>query len=115
LHPVLQWRTEVPIPIVGDLRAWDAVVSRPAAPWRLRIEAETRLADAQALERRLTLKMRDDPKGGVLLLLSDTRINRDALRALRGGLRDLFPHDTRTLLAALRRGREPPGNGIVIL
>ena len=27
LHPSLRWRTEVPLPIPGDLRAWDAMIS----------------------------------------------------------------------------------------
>lgn len=81
LHPSLRWRTEVPLPIPGDLRAWDAEVrGHEPKPWRARIEAETRIAGGQALQRRLSLKLRDDPGGHLILLVSDTRSNRAALR-----------------------------------
>jgi hypothetical protein len=116
IHPSLRWRTEVPLPIEGDLRAWDAEVrGRDPRPWRARVEGETRISDGQALERRLALKVRDDPEGHLVLLVSDTRANRVALPALAAGMRDLFPITQRALLAALREGREPPGSGIVVL
>jgi transcriptional regulator with XRE-family HTH domain len=68
LHPSLRLRTEVPLPIEGDLRAWDAeITGRHPASWRARVEAETRIADGQALERRLGLKVRDDPTGHLIL------------------------------------------------
>jgi transcriptional regulator with XRE-family HTH domain len=116
LHPSLRWRTEVPLPIEGDLRAWDAEI-RPAPPdqWRARVEAETRIADGQALERKLALKLRDDPGGYLILLLSDTKLNRATLRHLRDSLRPTFPLDTRAILAALRAGVDPGGSGIVIM
>jgi transcriptional regulator with XRE-family HTH domain len=116
LHESLRWRTEVPLPIPGDLRAWDAEVRghRPK-PWRARIEAETRITDGQALERRLALKLRDDPGGHLILLVSDTRANRAALRSIGTALRDLLPLDTRAILTALTAGRDPGGSGVVIL
>ena len=116
LHPSLRWRTEVPLPIEGDLRAWDAEIGLPPpAHWRARVEAETRIADGQALERKLGLKLRDDPGGHLILLVSDTRSNRDALRSIRESLRELLPLDSREVLAALGRGAEPPKSGIVIM
>ena len=116
LHPVLGWRTEVGLPIEGDLRAWDAEI-RGTVPrlWRCRVEAETRISDAQALERKLALKLRDDPGGHLLLLVADTRANRAALSTLRQGLGELFPASARATLAALREGREPPGNLILLM
>jgi hypothetical protein len=113
LHASLRWRTEVPLGIQGDLRAWDAEVR--GGDWRARVEAETRVTDGQALARRLNLKTRDDPDGHVVLLVSDTRSNRVALRAIRDGMREAFPLDSRVLLAALRAGRDPGAGGIVIL
>jgi transcriptional regulator with XRE-family HTH domain len=116
LNPSLRWRTEVPLPIERDLRAWDAEVSGAApTPWRLRVEAETNVADGQALERRIQLKIRDDPVGHLILLVSETRANRQAMRLLRDGLRETFPLDARATMTALTAGRDPGGSGIVIL
>jgi len=115
LHPSLAWRTEVPLPIPGDRRAWDAEIrgGKPG-PWRVRVEAETRISDGQALDRRLSLKARDDPLGHVVLLVSDTRANREALRRLSDGLAADLPLGTRAVLRALRAGQDPGGSGIVI-
>ena len=107
---------EVPLPIEGDLRAWDAEIrGREPRPWRARIEAETRIADGQALERKLALKLRDDPGGHLILLVADTRANRRALAALGPGLREMLPLGAREVLGALDAGREPAGSGIVML
>lgn len=116
LDPSLAWRTEVPLPSVGDLRAWDAEIrGRHPGPWRARVEAETTIADGQALEQRLGLKTRDDPDGHLILLVSDTRANRAALRTLEAGLRTLLPLRTRETLAALSTGRDPGASGIVVM
>jgi len=116
LHPILRWQAEVPLPIEGDLRAWDAeILGREPNPWRARVEAETRIADGQALERRLGLKTRDDPVGHLILLVSDTRANRTALRVIQPGLRALLPLGTRAMLATLSIGRDPGAGGVVVL
>jgi len=116
VYPALRWRTEVPIPIEGDLRAWDAEITgaRPDR-WRARVEAETKIADGQALERRLALKLRDDRGGHLILLVSDTRADRAALRSMGVGLRELLPLETRSIVTALAAGRDPGGSGVVIL
>ena len=116
IHQSLRWRAEVPLPIQGDLRAWDAEIrGRAPSPWRARIEAETRISDGQALERKLALKLRDDPDGHLILLVADTRTNRRAILALRPGLREMLPVSSREVLRGLVAGREPPGSGIVLL
>jgi transcriptional regulator with XRE-family HTH domain len=116
LHPSLRWRTEVPLPIDRDLRAWDAeIAGRQPQHWRARVEAETRIADGQALERRLTLKFRDDPGGHLVLLISDTRANRATLRSLRAGLKELLPLGTREVLAAFGAGRDPGASGVAVM
>ena len=116
LGPDLVLRAEVPLPIEGDLRAWDAeITGAKPNPWRARVEAETNIADGQALERRLALKLRDDPGGHLILLVSDTRSNRAALRSMGVGLRELLPLETRAILTALAAGRDLGMSGIVIL
>ena len=113
LHPSLAWRTEVPLPAPGDLRAWDGTVR--GDDWVVGTDAETRLHDVQAVERRLALKQRDGGGFDVILLLSGTRANRAALASARSSLRGLLPHDTREILTALRAGVAPPGSGVVLL
>ncbi|HLO35109.1 MAG TPA: helix-turn-helix transcriptional regulator, partial [Candidatus Deferrimicrobium sp.] len=94
LHPSLRRATEVPLPIEGDLRAWDAVIRGDG--WRLPVEAETVIDDLQALERRLALKARDGGIDHVILLVAGTRRNRRALAAALGAFADL-PLRTRTV------------------
>jgi transcriptional regulator with XRE-family HTH domain len=103
-------RTEVPLPVPGDRRAWDAVVMLDGG-W-VGVEAETRLRDAQAVQRRIELKRRDDPRiARIVLLLADTAHHRGVV----GSLRMAFPLGTREALAALGRGDVPPLDGIVVL
>jgi transcriptional regulator with XRE-family HTH domain len=112
LHPSLGWSTEVPLPIEGDLRAWDAVIRGDA--WRLPVEAETVLHDVQALERRLGLKQRDGGEAHVLVLVADTKRNRRALTAAPAAL-SRFSRDARGALRSLGAGRVPIGSVLVML
>jgi hypothetical protein len=112
LNVGLQWRTEVGLPIDGDLRAWDAVIG--GVGWEVAVEAESVLDDLQALERRLTLKIRDGRVEKLLLLVGDTRRNRRALDASPGAFGD-FDRDARTTLARLARGQLPGRRCLVLL
>jgi transcriptional regulator with XRE-family HTH domain len=107
------WRTEVPLPIAGDQRAWDAQCILAGVP--VAIEAEMRLFDLQALDRRIALKRRDGDVAVVVLLVADTHGNRRHLAEHREALRPNFPLDTRAVLAALRLGHPPSASGIVVL
>ena len=71
-------------------------------------EAETRIGDLQALERRVNAKQRDLRLTTVLLLAADTRHNRRVI-ADYAQLRSRFPVSTRAALTALAHGREPGG------
>lgn len=113
LHATLRWATEVPLPMPGDRRAWDALVA--ATGWRLGVEAELRPNDLQALERRLSLKQRDGRVDHVLLLLPDTRDNRRFVRANEAALRERFPVAGRRAMELLAAGVEPPGDSLVLL
>lgn len=113
IHPDLRWRTEVPLPITGDRRAWDATIA--GVGFVLGVEAETRVRDAQAVARRVNLKQRDGELDHVILLVADTRANRLALQAARPELVDAFPITPRIALAALAEGRSPGGNAVIVL
>jgi transcriptional regulator with XRE-family HTH domain len=112
-HPSLRWATEVPMSIPGDRRAWDATVA--AATWTAGVEAETVLADIQALDRRLALKERDGGKDRTLLVISDTRRKRSILRSAGDVLRVRFPVRSGIALAELARGTDPGGNALIVL
>jgi transcriptional regulator with XRE-family HTH domain len=107
------WCTEVPMPARGDLRALDALISFPEC--RIAVEAWTRLGDIQAQVRSAELKRRDIGADRLVILLADSRHNREALRAAEPMLREQFPRRTRAVMAALSRRRDPGGDGLVIL
>jgi transcriptional regulator with XRE-family HTH domain len=113
IHAQLRWRTEVPLPIPGDLRAWDATIA--GLGFVIGVEAETRIRDAQAVARRTNLKQRDGELDHVILLFADTRANRLALRLGAADLSEAFRVSQRDCLRALREGRDPGGNSIIVL
>lgn len=106
-------RTEVPLDIPGDRRAWDEVID--AATWSLPIEAESRLRDVQALKRRINLKCRDAAAGRIVLLVADTRHNRHVLRMYEAEFAAEYPMPGRVALAALRAGHRPEGSSVILL
>jgi transcriptional regulator with XRE-family HTH domain len=108
------WRLEVGLFGQPDSRAWDCVLTFPDG--QVAVEAETRIRDAQALWRRISLKLRDDRTiGHVILVVGDTPANRRAVTAVRHLLRADLPLDTRQVLHALRLGQNPGASGIVFL
>jgi transcriptional regulator with XRE-family HTH domain len=114
----LTWSEEVPViemPVPGavDHRAWDAGIEGPFC--RCRVDAETRVGDLQAVERRVALKQRDGREPCVLLLLADTKHHRALLDTAGEGIRTRFPVPQRAALAALKRGRSPAGNALLLL
>jgi transcriptional regulator with XRE-family HTH domain len=113
LAPPLRLRREVPLPIAGDLRAWDGRITdgkRTAS-----IEGESKLDDVQAVSRRIELKTRDDPDAGVVILvLNRTAHNRRILVDHREALRAQFPLDGAAVARELRRGRVPLESGIIL-
>jgi transcriptional regulator with XRE-family HTH domain len=112
LPPTITLRTEVPLRIDRDLRAWDGELQ--ASSGTCKLEAETNLMDLQATERRIALKMADDQVQRVLLLVADTRRNRRVLREFREALAVRFPLETRELMRELRAGRLPERSGIIV-
>jgi transcriptional regulator with XRE-family HTH domain len=107
------WRTEVPLPIPGDRRAWDATLQLLGR--RAGCEAETKTLDIQALERRLALKLRDGEVDVLIVIVADTPANRKAIALHRVELRALLTLDSREVMGACRRGRVPGASGLVML
>ena len=118
LGPGVKLRLEVPLPLAGDLRAWDACLSGLHGRDHQRdlpAEVETRIADAQAQIRRLTLKMRDAGVDHVLLVVADTPMNRRAVAAAGTAVSAMFPVSGRRALAALAAGRYPGGSSLIFV
>ena len=105
-------RTEVLVGGHGDLRAWDMVIDADLA---VAVDAETRLYDIQAVQRRCETKLRDSSIDRMVLLVADTTHNRRVLRDHRVALASTFPLATADVMAALRAGKAPPANGIVVM
>jgi transcriptional regulator with XRE-family HTH domain len=109
------WRhaQEVPMPSERDLRAADQLSAIPGC--RLMVEAIRRFVDAQAQVRAARLKQRDLGADRLLLLVEATRANRLAIRAAAPELERSFPVQPRAVIAALAAGRDPGGDGILLL
>jgi transcriptional regulator with XRE-family HTH domain len=113
LPPGTAFRRETPLPIPGDPRGIDGTATLDRR--RTGVEAETHLADLQALERRALQKQRDAGLPVLILLVADTHHNRRVLALHREALRASFPLDTRAVMARVTRGLPPEQNGIVVL
>ena len=107
------WQLEAPLDLPGDLRAFDALLTRNGL--RVAVEAITRFRDAQAQLRAAALKQRDGQVARLVVLIGATHHNRRALAPAKDLLATAFPRNTRATLAALERGENPGDNGIVLL
>ena len=109
------WRTtqEVPMPHPGDLRAADQLSAIPGC--RLMVEAYRRFSDQQAQVRPSRAKQTQLGADRLVLLFEDTLTNRQAVAAGGAELRRAFPVGQRAMLRALAAGRDPGGDGIVML
>lgn len=111
LHDSLRWRTEVPLPVEGDQRAWDGLIVGDG--WRFGLEAETAPVDAQALVRRIALKARDGRVDGVILVLPRTSRADLFVRGAGESLRSSFPGSAAQTLELLAAGKRPPESAVV--
>jgi transcriptional regulator with XRE-family HTH domain len=108
------WRTEVPVSNdPRDRRAFDAVLWE--GRFRIGLEVITRLTDAQAQTRAALLKQEVAGLDRMVLVLAQTRRNRAALASASPTLMPSFPMTPRAVLGALRAGRRPAANGIVLV
>ena len=100
------------MPIPGDLRAWDGLLVGPVT---IGVDAETSPRDLQAIERSMALKKRDSRVDRIALLIASTPRNERLVRTLLGTLRQTYPLDTRGFMAAIRDGRDPGSDALVLL
>jgi transcriptional regulator with XRE-family HTH domain len=107
------WRSEVGLPIPGDLRAVDAVLTGSAI--RIAHEFISSLGDVQAQLRAALLKQRDGGFERLIIVIAGTHANRRALALARDAIGAYFPVSPRIALSALREFRDPGGNAIVLL
>ena len=105
-------RIEEPIPITGDLRAFDLMLR--ADGMRIAHEFITRLHDVQAQLRPVLRKQRDASVGTLILVIKDSGENRRFMREGGAALADVFPLGSRPVLEALRERRDPGRNGVVL-
>lgn len=110
--PIWHRTRESVMPIHGDLRAWDERLDGPAS---IGVEAETRPNDLQAVERSMSAKKRDSRVRRMALLMSATERNHAIVRMHLPALRQTFPLDTRAFMSAVRDGRDPGADGLVLL
>ncbi len=112
LHSSVEWRAEIRMPIPGDARSADATLRVGLVT--AMVEAETRLGDIQAVERRIRSKQRDLGADRVVLIVAASRHNRAVIAAI-PELRLEFPVAARTCLARLGRGEDPGGDCLVVM
>lgn len=106
-------RPVVTIPGSGDRRAFDAVIRLPTCDCG--VECYTRFHDCQAQLREARLKQRDAQLQRLIIVVRASHANRRAVAAAADLIAINFPLGSRTVLAALRAGRDPGANGIVFI
>jgi len=95
-----------------EQRAWDAVAQSLGR--RTAFEMEMRLRDGQALERRIELKRRDDPVDSLVLLVADTKSNRQVLRENPTLFASLARMTIGSVTRMLREGHHPPSALVLV-
>ena len=113
LHASWSWRTEVPVPMPGDLRSGDCVIAVPGCS--ILVEAYTRLSDWQAQTAAAGRKRRDLQVDRLVLLIAATHANRRALAEAAPIAAASFPMRTKATLAALANAHDPGADALVIL
>ena len=104
---------EVTMPIAGDLRAADAVISIPGC--RCMVEVITRLADFQAQLRAARAKQRDLGADRLIFVAAGNTTNRQAIRDAGTAVSNAFPVGTKVALARLGAGLDPGGDALIVL
>lgn len=114
IGPAWEWQLEVPLPIPGDRRAVDAVIRARDGSVAI-VEAVTQIHDLQAQLRPIRLKARDMRIEHVITVVRGSDRNRRMLRGAADVVSLGFPIGTRAAIQALRAGRLPDGDALVLV
>jgi hypothetical protein len=106
-------RPVITSPGSGDRRAFDAVIRLPNCDCG--VECYTRFHDCQAQLRAAQLKQRDAGLQRLIIVVRATRANRTAIASASDLIALNYPLGTRSVMAALRAGRDPGANGLVLI
>ena len=79
------------------------------------VDIETRIRDIQELVRRTRLRERDGETDAILIVLSDSAVNRRLVDQLRDALGPGYATSPRLILRALRAGERLPGSGVILV
>jgi transcriptional regulator with XRE-family HTH domain len=109
------WRTrlEAPVPLPGDLRAADILLSQGGL--RIVVEVITRLADLQAQIRSVQIKARDLEATRLVIVVAGTHANRRAVAGAAATLVGSFELNSARVLADLAAGRDPGRDALIVL
>jgi transcriptional regulator with XRE-family HTH domain len=102
---------EAPLRVLRDQRAFDCLLR--CGEHVVAVEVITRLHDLQAQLRPLFAKARDAGIERLIIVVADTRANREALELASDVLSSAFSLDARGTFAALRHGTVPARDAIV--
>jgi hypothetical protein len=111
LNPAWRVAAEVPLPNLGDKRAWDLLLRIPSQ--LIGIEAETRVRDVQAFVRRVRQRELEGGADVIVIVLAESAHNRRILPQLLEALGPRYSTRPRGLLKSLREGQPLAGSGVV--
>lgn len=108
------WRVhlDVPIPLPGDLRAIDIVLTGVCV---IAVEVVTRLRDIQSTIREAQLKQRDLGAARLVIVVAATHANRRAISEARAVLGPAFDLDSQRVFRALALGEDPGRDALIVL
>jgi transcriptional regulator with XRE-family HTH domain len=117
LAPLWRVTNETLLPGGSELRSWDKLLRlKDVTPRHLvGVDIETRIRDIQELVRRTRLRERDGETDAILIVLSDSAVNRRLVDQLRDALGPGYATSPRLILRALRAGERLPGSGVILV
>lgn len=114
-----RWRVtdETLLPGPGEQRAWDKLLRLidTSPPYLVGVDLETRIRDVQSVVRRTRGRERDGLVDAILIVVSNSTVNRRLVDELRRALGDGYLSATRGTVRALKAGESLPGGAVLLL